>query len=338
MREERRSRRAAGTLAVIAGLAAGTIASSLGALTGGEGAEPAGMRRAAGSPTTPGMSQPKLALLHTPPLLVLRTEAVELRYRGHRVPARRARRELHRPAAAPRRRGSPGPLVCPGAATLPRWLVVLLLRGHGRPGERAADDRAGRWGRRAAAGLGARPATRRRARSAPLRADQASRGGGRPGGVGSRRRRARPARRPRAGNRRPFLVRRRERWLGAHPRPGQPPPCDLPAGHGDPPGPGRAAGHLRGHGRPGDPGRAEPCTCSTRDVTARWRCGPSAVRAASSGPPRSPAPLSPTSSARARTALSSTSTRTRPGCRPRLPAGALRVPPSQRPPLAPAGR
>src|SRR6266542_28576 len=68
MREERRSRRAAGTLAVIAGLAAGTIASSLGALTGGEGAEPAGMRRAAGSPTTPGMSQPKLALLHTPPL------------------------------------------------------------------------------------------------------------------------------------------------------------------------------------------------------------------------------------------------------------------------------
>src|SRR6266508_3430764 len=80
MREERRSRRAAGTLAVIAGLAAGTIASSLGALTGGEGAEPAGMRRAAGSPTTPGMSQPKLALLHTPPLLVLRTEAVELRY------------------------------------------------------------------------------------------------------------------------------------------------------------------------------------------------------------------------------------------------------------------
>src|SRR6266511_3608973 len=34
MREERRSRRAAGTLAVIAGLAAGTIASSLGALTG----------------------------------------------------------------------------------------------------------------------------------------------------------------------------------------------------------------------------------------------------------------------------------------------------------------
>src|SRR6266540_3879077 len=80
MREERRSRRAAGTLAVIAGLAAGTIASSLVALTGGEGAEPAGMRRAAGSPTTPGMSQPKLALLHTPPLLVLRTEAVELRY------------------------------------------------------------------------------------------------------------------------------------------------------------------------------------------------------------------------------------------------------------------
>src|SRR6266542_4201046 len=82
MREERRSRRAAGTLAVIAGLAAGTIASSLGALTGGEGAEPAGMRRAAGSPTTPGMSQPKLALLHTPPLLVLRTEAVELRSGG----------------------------------------------------------------------------------------------------------------------------------------------------------------------------------------------------------------------------------------------------------------
>ena len=80
MREKQRSRRAAGTLAVIAGLAAGTIASSLGALTGGEGAEPAGMRRAAGSPTTPGMSQPKLALLHTPPLLVLRTEAVELRY------------------------------------------------------------------------------------------------------------------------------------------------------------------------------------------------------------------------------------------------------------------
>src|SRR6266540_3550340 len=79
MREERRSRRAAGTLAVIAGLAAGTIASSLVALTGGEGAEPAGMRRAAGSPTTPGMSQPKLALLHTPPLLVLRTEAVDLR-------------------------------------------------------------------------------------------------------------------------------------------------------------------------------------------------------------------------------------------------------------------
>src|SRR6266511_336416 len=96
MREERRSRRAAGTLAVIAGLAAGTIASSLGALTGGEGAEPAGMRRAAGSPTTPGMSQPKLALLHTPPLLVLRTEAVELRY------------ELVCPAVEPPGRSRPG--------------------------------------------------------------------------------------------------------------------------------------------------------------------------------------------------------------------------------------
>jgi len=84
MREKQRSRRAAGTLAVIAGLAAGTIASNLGALTGaltgGEGAGPAGMPRAAGSPTTPGMSQPKLDLLHTPPLLVLRSEAVELRY------------------------------------------------------------------------------------------------------------------------------------------------------------------------------------------------------------------------------------------------------------------
>jgi hypothetical protein len=261
-----------------------------------------------------------------------------LRSRGHRVPARRPRRELHRPAAAPRRRVSPGPLVCPGAATLPRWLVVLLLRGHGRPGERAADDPAGRWGRRAAAGLGARPATRRRARSAPLRADQASRGGGRPGGVGSRRRRARPGARPRAGNRGPFLVRRRERWLGAHPRPGQPPLSDLPAGHGDPPGPGRAAGHLRGDGRPGDRGgrnrvRARPGTSRPDGGAGLRPFGPPARvlpaprrccrRPAPHGPERPSRPPVPGRDLAAGRAS---------------PAGALRAPLSQRPPLAPAGR
>src|SRR6266568_8597232 len=282
MREKQRSRRAAGTLAVIAGLAAGTIASNLGALTGaltgGEGAGPAGMPRAAGSPTTPGMSQPKLDLLHTPPLLVLRSEAVELRYELV-CPAEEARCAPEGTAylraecdasftALPLRPG--------GASRQDRWYVrvprrflagssffyyaVMGDRESGLPmtlpaGGAAGPQQAWVLDRPHVAELGAH----RFGRTRPPR------GGGRPGGVGSRRRRARPAGRPRSGNRGPFLVRRRERWLGAHPRPGQPPLSDLPAGHGDPPGPGRAAGHLRGDGRPGDRGgrnrvRARPGT------------------------------------------------------------------------------
>src|SRR6266705_2210257 len=213
MREKQRSRRAAGTLAVIAGLAAGTIASNLGALTGaltgGEGAGPAGMPRAAGSPTTPGMSQPKLDLLHTPPLLVLRSEAVELRYELV-CPAEEARCAPEGTAYLRAERDASFtalPLRPGGASRQDRWYVrvprrflagssffyyaVMGDRESGLPmtlpaGGAAGPQQAWVLDRPHVAELGAH----RFGRTRPPR------GGGRPGGVGSRRRRARIHRQP----------------------------------------------------------------------------------------------------------------------------------------------
>ena len=65
---------------MIAGLVAGTIFSGFGGLIQGQGTGPSGMSPAVGSPTSAGTSPAELDLLHTPPLLVLRGQAVELGY------------------------------------------------------------------------------------------------------------------------------------------------------------------------------------------------------------------------------------------------------------------
>lgn len=80
MRGKRVSRGVIGALAAIAGLAAGTIVSGLGLVADGSGAGPSGKPWAKGNPTVAGSPRAKLDPLHTPPLLVLRGEAVELRY------------------------------------------------------------------------------------------------------------------------------------------------------------------------------------------------------------------------------------------------------------------
>jgi hypothetical protein len=75
----RLSRGAAAILAIITGLAAGTIVAGFG-VTLGEDSIPSGLTPAAGSPTGPDGGRPKLDLLHAPPLLVRRGEPVEFRY------------------------------------------------------------------------------------------------------------------------------------------------------------------------------------------------------------------------------------------------------------------
>jgi hypothetical protein len=79
MRGKRLSRGAAGALAVVAGVVVGTVLSGFSLVAHGLGPGPSGTLRA-GSPTAVGAPQARLDLLHTPPLLVLRGEIVELRY------------------------------------------------------------------------------------------------------------------------------------------------------------------------------------------------------------------------------------------------------------------
>lgn len=79
MRRKRLRRGAAGLLAVVAGLAVGTVLSGLGLVAHGLGTAPSGIPPA-GRPTAVGAPEAKLDLLHTPPLLLLRGDAVELRY------------------------------------------------------------------------------------------------------------------------------------------------------------------------------------------------------------------------------------------------------------------
>jgi hypothetical protein len=75
----RLSRGAAAVLAIITGLAAGTIVSGFG-VTLGDDSIPSGLSPAAGSPTVDSGARAKVDLLHAPPLLVRRGESAELRY------------------------------------------------------------------------------------------------------------------------------------------------------------------------------------------------------------------------------------------------------------------